>query len=203
MARRPREFARGVYHVAAHGSSDRALFVDDSDRRDFLDLLGITWAKLGLELISYVLMSNHYHALTWIPDRRLSTALKILHGRYSFLHNKRHRARAHLFRAHCFARRVEDDDDLLTSKHYLAHNPVNAGIVVYPLDWPWGSARTHAGVEPPAVMLHEQRLRGALGEQSNWRERYVAFIAARYEKGPPERASRVAGAGFEPATSGL
>src|SRR4051794_26475685 len=123
MARRPREFAAGVYHTSAHGSSHRELFLDDFDRHAFLDLLSVTWAKLGLELISYVLMTNHYHAVTWIPDLRLSMALKILHGRYSFHQNKRHRDSAHLFRAHCFARRVRNDDDLLATEHYVAHNP--------------------------------------------------------------------------------
>jgi REP-associated tyrosine transposase len=203
MARRPREFAAGVYHTAAHASSDRELFLDDSDRRAFLDLLSITWAKLGLELVSYVLMTNHYHALTWIPDARLSTALKILHGGYSFHHNKRHLDSAHLFRAHCFARRLRDDDDLLATDHYLAHNPVNAGLVPYPLDWPWGSARTHGGLEEPTVLLSDQRLRGAFGGRRDWRRRYAAFIGSQRQEGPPERTFRVAGAGFEPATSGL
>jgi REP element-mobilizing transposase RayT len=188
MARRPREFAAGVYHAAAHGSSDRELFLDDRDRRAFLDLLSITWAKLGLELISYVLMTNHYHTVTWIPDRRLSTALKILHGRYSFHHNKRHRDSAHLFRAHCFARRLRSDDDLLATEHYVARNPVTAGIVLYPLDWPWGSARTHAGLDESTVLLSDQRLRGAFGEQRDWRKRYAAFIGSRQQEGPTERA---------------
>ena len=165
-----------MYHVAAHGSSHRRIFLDDSDRRSFLDLLNIVWAQLGLELISYVLMTNHYHSLTWIPDKRLSTALKMLHGQYSAQHNKRHRDSAHLFRAHCFARRLGDDGDLLSSEHYLAHNPVKAGIVLKPVDWPWGSTRTHAGLAASTVLLHEQRLCGALGGQANWREQYAALI---------------------------
>lgn len=178
MARAPRGFSTGVYHVAAHGSADRRLFVDDTDRRAFLSLLDLTWSKLGLELISFVLMTNHYHAITWIPDKRLSTALQTLHGRYSVQHNKRHESCAHLFRAHCVTRRIDDNDDLLTSERYLARNPVKAGIVPQPLDWPWSSARSHAGLDTPAVQLSDKRLRGALGAQANWRKRYVAFIDA-------------------------
>src|SRR3954468_11091588 len=203
MARRPREFAAGVFHTSAHGSSHRELFLDDFDRHAFLDLLSVTWAKLGLELISYVLMTNHYHAVTWIPDLRLSMALKILHGRYSFHQNKRHRDSAHLFRAHCFARRVRNDDDLLATEHYVAHNPVKEGIVLYPLDWPWGSARAHAGLDESTVLFSDQRLRGAFGMRGDWRKRCAAFIGSPQQEGPPERAFGVAGAGFEPATSGL
>jgi len=176
MARHPRDFGTGVYHVAAHGSGERLLFLDDADRGAFLDLLSITWARLGLELISYVLMTNHYHALTWIPDKRLSTALQIVHGQYSREHNTRHRHSAHLFRAHCFTRRLGDDNDLLASELYLAHNPVKAGLVRHPLDWSWGSARTHAGLQAAAVFLSERRLRGALGDRDDWRKKYATFV---------------------------
>ena len=177
MPRRPRDFAAGVYHLTAHGSADRRLFLDDIDRVAFVGLLDATWGKFGLELISYVLMTNHYHALTWIPDKRLSAALQTLHGSYSQQHNTRHRSSAHLFRAHCFTRRVQDNDDLLTSERYVAHNPVKAGLVVHALDWPWGSARTHAGLQGSAVRLTDRRLRGALGERPNWHSRYAAFVA--------------------------
>jgi putative transposase len=176
MARHPRDFGAGVYHLAAHGSAERRLFVDDTDRRAFLDLLSITWSQLGLELISYVLMTNHYHALTWIPDKRLSKALQVVHGQYSREHNKRHHHSAHLFRAHCFTRRVCDDNDLLANEHYIAHNPVRAGLVAHPLDWPWGSARSHAGLEASAVFLSERRLHGALGDRDDWRKRYANFV---------------------------
>jgi putative transposase len=203
VARHPRSFGAGVYHVAAHGSSDRPLFVDDADRRAFLDLFEITWTRLGLEPISYLLMTNHYHTLTWTPDKRLSRALQILHGRYSFEHNKRHRRSAHLFRAHCFARRIRDDDDLLATERYVARNPVNAGIVLQPLDWGWGSTPAHAGLQPAAIPLSEQRLHGAFGGHASWRKQYANFVQPLNEKGPPERAFLIAGAGFEPATSGL
>ena len=179
MPRHPREFAAGVYHLAAHGSSNRRLFLDDTDRHTFLDLLDLTWTKNGLELISYVLMTNHYHVVTWIPDNRLSAAIQVLHGRYSLRHNSRHGSSAHLFRAHCFARRIDSDDDLLTTEHYLAHNPVGAGIALEPTHWPWSSTRAHAGLDAPAISLTEQRLRGVFGEHANWRRRYAAFIAAR------------------------
>jgi putative transposase len=203
MARRPREFAAGVYHVSAHASADRRLFLDDADRRVFLELLNITWATYGLELISYVVMTSHYHVLTAIPDKRFSTALQILHGTYSREHNTRHRRSAHLFRAHCLARRVRDDNDFLGTAHYLASNPVKAGIAPCPLDWRWGSARAHAGLESSAVVLSERRLRGAFGEHPNWREHYADFISTQKRERPAEAGLSVAGAGFEPATSGL
>jgi putative transposase len=176
MGRPPRLFTDGVYHVASHGSDNRQLFYDNGDRREFLSRLGLTFWKLELELISYVLMGNHYHSLVYTPDDRLSRGLKEVHGGYSRAHNKRHNRGFHLFRAHCFARRIADNDDLLATSRYLALNPVEAGFVVHPLDWPWSSARVHAGLEPPTIPLNEDKLRAAFDDNPHWRDRYREFI---------------------------
>ncbi len=192
MGRPPRSFAPGIYHIAAHGSDDRHLFLDEDDRGEFLDRLGVTFWKLGIELISYVLLGNHYHTLAYTPDDRLSCGLQPLHGGYSRHHNQRHGRRAHLFRAHCLARHIVDNDDFLTTSRYLAMNPAKAGLVVHPLDWPWSSARVHAGLERAPIPLEEGRLRGAFGDSQNWRERYRAFIEPWHEEKtmrPPQRAA--------------
>jgi putative transposase len=176
MPCRPRSFAEGIYHVGAHGSDDRDLFVNDEDRNDFLDRLAAVWRRFELELLSYVLLGNHYHTILLIPDARVSRALQRLHSEYSRQHNRRHGRKAHLFRAHPFAREIESDDDLVNTHRYLARNPVEANLVSDPLDWPWGSARAHAGLEPPRIPLDEMSLRAALGGTPGWRERFRAYI---------------------------
>ena len=80
-------------------------------------------------------MGNHYHLLLRTPDTRVSKALQQLHTRYSRLHNKLNGRSAHLFRAHFFARELDSADDLLWTSHYLARNPVAAGIAPHPLAW--------------------------------------------------------------------
>ena len=176
MPRRPRSFAEGIYHVGAHGSDDRDLFVNDEDRNDFLDRLVAVWRRFELELLSYVLLGNHYHTILRIPDARVSRALQRLHSEYSRRHNRRHGRKSHLFRAHPFARRIESDDDLINTHRYLARNPVEANLVSDPLDWIWGSARAHAGLEPPRIPLNELSLRAALGDTPGWRKRFRAHI---------------------------
>ena len=47
---------------------------------------------------------------------------------------------------------------------YLARDPVKAGLVDDSLDWPWSSARTHAGLEL-------DRLRTPSGERADARTR--------------------------------
>lgn len=172
-------YAQGIYHVAGHGSDDRVLFRDDEDRRTFLDHLAATFAELGLGVVSYALMTNHHHLLVQTPDRRLADGLHALHGGYARKHNRRHGRTAHLFRAHSLARRLESSADLIWTDRYIARNPLAAGLVLDPFDWPWSSARAHAGLAHSALTLYESPLRGAYEQASNWRRRYHDYIAAR------------------------
>jgi REP element-mobilizing transposase RayT len=176
VPRRRRAFTEGIYHVASHGSDNRELFRKEEDGVDFLDRLAFVCREYELDLLSYTLMSNHYHALLRIPDSRLSRALQRLHTEYSRHHNRRHARSAHLFRAHPFAREIETDEDLAATSRYLALNPVDAGLASDPLDWPWSSARAHAGLQRAQIPLDERALRAAFGDGEGWRERYRAFV---------------------------
>jgi putative transposase len=178
MARPPRRLAAGIYHLNPHGSDNRYLFLGDDDREDFLDRLGATCERFELALLSYVLMGSHYHALLRIPDGRLSEALQRLHTEYSRFFNRRHGRSAHLFRAHPGTREIVSDAHLLTAYRYLARNPVEAGLVTDPLDWPWSSARTHAGLERPRIPLADDALHAALGSHSAWRAGYAGYVRA-------------------------
>jgi REP element-mobilizing transposase RayT len=172
-------YARGIYHVAGHGSDDRDLFADDYDRRTFLDDLAATFALIGLGVVSYVLMTNHHHLLVDTPDSRIAEGLRALHGGYARKHNRRHGRTAHLFRAHPLARRIEDNDDLVWTDRYIARNPLEAGMVLDPFDWPWSTAAAHGGLARLPLILHEQPLRGAYENAPDWRRRYYDYIAGK------------------------
>lgn len=178
MGRPRRMYARGIYHVAAHGSDDRDLFVDDLDRRVFLSHLSETAALLGVRVISYALMTNHHHLLLDTPDSRIAAALHRLHGGYARQHNVRHGRTAHLFRAHPLARPIEDNDDLKWTDRYVARNPVEAGLVVAPFDCTWSSARAHAGQAKSPIALYEEPLRGAYSSHPDWRDHYRTYVSA-------------------------
>ena len=176
VARRPRMLVAGIYHLAAHGSDTRHLFVTDVDRWDFLDRLAAVCERFEFGPLSYVLLGTHYHVLIRIPDARLSRALQRLHTEYSRWHNRRHGRSAHLFRAHAMTREIASDKQLVAACRYLALNPVEAGPAADPFDWPWSSARAHAGLEHSPIPLAEGDLQAAFGDADNWRERYRAQV---------------------------
>jgi putative transposase len=175
MPRKPRAYAEGFFHFAAHGSDVRHLFSSDEEREDFLEQLAVVCERYELAVLSYALMGTHYHTILRIPDARIAQALQRLHSDYSRRCNRRSGRSAHLFRAHPMARMIESDADLVGTARYVARNPVEAGLVRDPLAWPWSSARAHAGLEPPRIPLAEEPLEAAFGG-ARWRRNFVEQI---------------------------
>jgi putative transposase len=190
MPRAPRAFAEGIFHLAAHASDLRYLFLTDDDRQTFLDRLALACERFELGVLSYVLMGNHYHVILRIPDARVSRALQWIHTGYSRDHNRRYQRSAHLFRAHPLAREIESDEDLVGTCRYIARNPVEANLVADPLNWSWGSVRAHVGLEGPRIPLEETYLRAAFSGSQSWRKSFVEQIRRADQESPVARASR-------------
>ena len=150
--------------------------MSDDDRLTFLGRLALLLERFDLRLVAYTLMGNHYHLVLFTPDGRVSRALQQLHGWYSLRHNRARGRSAHLFRAHFFARELGSDADLLGACRYLAYNPVEAGLADHPFAWRWSSSAASAGLCESPLPLDPAPLRAALGDGSDWRRRYRAFI---------------------------
>jgi putative transposase len=182
MPRRLRSFHPGLYHLAPRASDTRYLFENDGERRSFLVELAQTLERFEIALVAYTLMGTHYHLVVDSPGAGVAAALQRLHTWYARLANRARERAAHLFRAHYFGREITSDEDLLTVCHYLAHNPVEAGLVREPFAWLWSSAAATAGFAPPQVPLELEPIRSAFGGHPNWQRQYRAFIAAPWQR---------------------
>jgi putative transposase len=68
------------------------------------------------------------------------------HRRYTGAIAARFQWTGHLFQGR-FGAVVMDEPHLLAAARYVALNPVAAGLVSRPEDWPWSSARAHLAGE--------------------------------------------------------
>ncbi len=57
------EYPGALYHVTARGNARADIYLDDGDRRLFLDLLGQAAERYTWLCHAYCLMDNHYHLL--------------------------------------------------------------------------------------------------------------------------------------------
>jgi putative transposase len=148
MARPLRIQAPGLtYHVTARGVRRMAIFLDDSDRHRFLTFLSETVDRYALRCHAYCEMTNHYHLAVTTTEANLSRAVQQLNGGYAQWWNWRHDRVGHVFQARFGAQLVQDDAHLLNVCRYIVLNPVRAGMVKVPEQWPWSSYQAMAGFD--------------------------------------------------------
>ncbi len=144
------EFPGGLHHVYARGNRKEEIFCSDTDRKLFLDLLGVCVRRFGWILTAYALMPNHFHFLVELTARTLSKGMHWLNGKYSQAFNKRHDTVGHVFQGRFEAPLVEKESYSLEVVRYVVLNPVRAKMVSQPEDYVWSSHRAVIGdVEAP------------------------------------------------------
>ena len=145
------EFPGAVYHVTSRGDHREAIYADDTDRVQFLNVLALGLERFHAEVLAYCLMGNHYHLVLRTRQATLSLLMRHLNGVYTQTFNRRHGLSGHLFQGRFKAILVDTDAYLLQLCQYVELNPVRAGMVEQPGEWPWSSYRAHTGAaEAPA-----------------------------------------------------
>ncbi len=165
------EFAGALYHVTARGDRRESIFEDATDRDRFLDILGDVIAAYNWLCPAYCLMTNHYHLVVITPDANLSKGMRQLNGVFTQWSNRRHRRSGHLLQGRFKAILVDGDSHLLELTRYVVLNPVRAGMVDAPQDWPWSSYRATVGSIASPPWLHTD---GLLSQFGTRRARAVA-----------------------------
>ena len=153
MARIARVIAPGIpHHVTQRGNRRQQTFFCDDDYRAYLALMAEWCNKCGVEIWSWCLMPNHVHLIA-VPasENALARAIGEAHRRYTRRINFREGWRGHLWQER-FASFPMDLTHLFAATRYVEMNPVAAGLVQHPEDYPWSSARAHlSGADDPLV----------------------------------------------------
>ncbi|MBI2788036.1 MAG: transposase [Elusimicrobia bacterium] len=134
-------YAGAIYHAMARGVDGCSIYADDYDRRQFLAGIRRMTERSGSEIIAYCLMGNHFHLAIRVGKVPLSSCMHGLIGRHGAMFNRRHDRTGHLFQARYKAVLCLDDRYLAGLIPYIHMNPVRAGLVGAPQDWPWSSFR--------------------------------------------------------------
>lgn len=140
MGRRTRiHFAGAVYHVMARGVDGQAIFRDDADRAEFIARLIRIAGESRADILAYCLMGNHFHIAIQVGPVALAAIMQRLLTSYCLSFNLRHDRTGHLFQARYKAILCCDERYLAGLIRYIHLNPVRAGLVEKPQDWPWSS----------------------------------------------------------------
>lgn len=146
MARKPRvHYPGALYHVMLRGNGGQDIFFEDADRYRFYLLLQEGTARYGHRIHAFCLMSNHVHLAIQVADVSLSRIMQNIGFRYTRWINWRRGGSGHLFQGRFKAVLVDADSYLLELTRYIHLNPVRAGIVQSPENYPWSGHRAYLG----------------------------------------------------------
>jgi len=77
------EYPGAVYHITSRGNAYQDIFLDDTDREKFLEVLKQAVERFNWLCHAYCLMTNHYHLLIETIDPTLSRGMRQLNGVYT------------------------------------------------------------------------------------------------------------------------
>lgn len=156
-------------HVVQRGNNRDACFFDTQDYREYLNWLKEATEKYRVALHAYVLMINHVHLLmTPRDDSGISKVMQSVGRRYVQYVNHNYKRSGTLWEGRHKGNIVDAEDYLLSCYRYIELNPVRAGMVEHPGDYPWSSYRHHAYGETNRQII-DHPLYIAPGEQNEQR----------------------------------
>ncbi len=146
MARLPRfVIPDQPQHVIVRGNNRAEIFCADADYSFYLEKLKSACDKHGCSVHAYVLMTNHVHLLiTPHLEQSLGKAMQMLGRYYVQYYNNCYRRTGTLWEGRYKATLIDSETYLLTCMRYIELNPVRAGMVIDPSDYPWSSFQFNA-----------------------------------------------------------
>ena len=172
MPRLVRAFQAGVpLHIIQRGNNRSRCFCRPADYRCYQNFLHEACHELGARVHAYVLMTNHSHLLlTPRSAGDVSAIMQIVAQRYTQFVNWRYRRTGSLWDGRYKAALVHTETYLLVCQRYIELNPVRAGMVEYPGQYPWSSFRRNGEGRPDSLVApHELYM--ALGADDTARQR--------------------------------
>ena len=178
-----------LQHVIVRGIERRDIFLNDDDRRLFLERLSKLLIETGTECLAWALMSNHFHLLLCPRVTKLSVFMRRLLTGYAIVFNLQHKRSGHLFQNRYRSIACEEDAYLLELLRYIHLNPLRVGLAktIDELDsYPWcGHAVLMGKQELPGqnladvLLLFDQRKKTA-------RQKYREFVIDGIKNGSRE-----------------
>ena len=139
MAQRSVKFTQGeYYHIYNRGCGREIIFRESENYSYLLRLVQKKLPQFQVAFIAYCLMPNHYHfILRQDTDISVGNFVKNIFNSYSKAFNKRYKRSVTLFEGPFQARHINKQEYLIHLCRYIHRNPVDAGLVKSPEEWPF------------------------------------------------------------------
>ena len=141
MARLPRLCPSGIpQHIVQRGNNRQICFASEEDMSAYLSWLNHYTKQFAVQVHAWVLMTNHVHLLvTPTTDTGVSQFMQALGRHYVRYFNHQYRRSGTLWEGRFKSCVVQSEEYLLYCYRYIELNPVRAGMVDRPEEYPWSS----------------------------------------------------------------
>ncbi len=166
-----------VFHVLTRGNNKQTIFKDNEDFKEYVDVLRKYKAKYRYKLYHYVLMTNHVHLVIEPTEDggELSQIMKGINLSYAQYFKKKYKYTGHFWQDRFKSIIISKDEYLLACGSYVELNPVRAGMVKDPRDYPWSSYKANAyGGEDNLIDRHI--IYAKLSTDETVRKEYRSFV---------------------------
>ena len=150
MARLPRLTVPGYpHHIIQRGNNRQAIFAGRPTTRAARRCSRSMRGKLRVAVHAYVLMSNHFHLLA-TPETAegIPQMMQAVGRRYVRYFNRRQARTGTLWEGRYRSTLIQAERYLLACMVYIDLNPVRAGMVADPGEYPWSSHAHYVGRAP-------------------------------------------------------
>ncbi len=179
MPRPPRlHVPGGVYHVILRGNHRQAIFTKPSDRQMLDALVAETLERFDARAHAYCWMTNHMHLALQVADAPLGPIVRRIAGVYARRIQQRLPTTGHLFERRYRSVLVDADTHLLRLVRYIHLNPLRAGLVADPADYPWSGHRAYLGLTSIPWLTTDFTLRLLGTNRNSARRAYARLISA-------------------------
>ena len=176
--------AGGIYHITMRGNNRQPIFLDDADYQQYLLELHRAQCAEPYRLLAYALLPNHVHLLIeTAPDGLPSAAIQRIGARYTRYFNARYGRVGHLYQGRFYSNFVGSEPYALEVTRYVHLNPVRAGLVGRPIEYPWSSYGVYLGVTQNRLdLVAPDRILSLFGAAQRQVESYRRFVEELAEK---------------------
>ncbi len=169
-------------HVVQRGNNRQASFFYEQDYTVYLDKLNEYGKKFNVDIHAYVLMTNHVHLLMTPRTKTGVSQLMQSLGRYYVRYiNKTYNRSGTLWEGRYKSTLVDSEKYFLLVSRYIELNPVRAGMVEHPAQYPWSSYQGNA-LDKEIALLTMHHCYIALGNNAEnrkitYRALFTAYIS--------------------------
>lgn len=171
------QFGGALYHLVVRAHHRQALFSDNEDKQQYLDLLQRYRGRFNIIIYAFSILTREVHLLLETPNGDVSKIMQCLGTGYTQYYNRRYRRRGPLFEGRYKSYIIHKETYLSDLTRYIHRAHFRSSLNARRRrDYPWSSYRAYLGRELSDLLGIEAVLSKFGTNVEDQRRRYQRYV---------------------------